>query len=79
MIIYNLLKLKLKKIQLKINLNNLLKSIKNKFNNEKYHLKIIKIIKLKGRPTALKRSFENIIQNGLIYGNKVYVDISKRK
>ena len=34
-------------------------------------------IKLSGRPTALKRSFENIIQNGLIYGNKVNVDIFK--
>ena len=30
-----------------------------------------KTIELKGRPTALKRSFENIIQNGLTYGNKV--------
>ena len=26
---------------------------------------------------ALKRSFENIIQNGLTYGNKVEVDIQK--
>ena len=34
-------------------------------------------IELNGRPTALKRSFENIIQNGLSYGNKVYVNIQK--
>ena len=34
-------------------------------------------IKLYGRPTALKRSFQNIIQNGLTYGNKVSVDIQK--
>ena len=26
---------------------------------------------------ALKRSFGNVIQNGLTYGNKVYVDIQK--
>ena len=32
---------------------------------------------MKGRPTALKRSFENIIQNGLTYGNKVFVDVQK--
>ena len=30
-----------------------------------------------GRPTALKRSFENIIQNGLTYGNEVHVNIQK--
>ena len=35
------------------------------------------LIELKGRPMALKRSFENIIQNGLTYGNKVEVDIQK--
>ena len=34
-------------------------------------------MKLEGRPTALKRSFENIIQNGLTYGNKVFIDIQK--
>ena len=34
-------------------------------------------IELKGRPIALKRSFENIIQNGLTYGNKVYVHVHK--
>ena len=35
------------------------------------------MIELKGRPLALKRSFSNVIQNGLTYGNKVYVDIQK--
>ena len=30
---------------------------------------------MSGRPTALRRSFENVIQNGLIYGNKVFVKI----
>ena len=35
-----------------------------------------KSIELEGRSTALKRSFENIIQNGLTYGNKVNVHIS---
>ena len=34
-------------------------------------------IELEGRPTALKRSFENIIQNGLTYGNKVFINIQK--
>ena len=62
----------------KINLRNLLKSIKNKFNNDNISIKDGEInIELNGRPTALKRSFENIIQNGLTYGSKVEVDIQK--
>ena len=61
-----------------INLNDLLKSIKKDFNNNKIFLKEADdIIKLEGRLTALKRSFENIIQNGLNYGDKVYIDIQK--
>ena len=54
----------------KINLLTLFNSIKNEFNNEK-------LTNLKGRSSALKRSFENIIQNGLTYGNKVFVNIQK--
>ena len=38
---------------------------------------IIDEIELEGRPSALKRSFENIIQNGLNYGNKVFVIFKK--
>ena len=34
-------------------------------------------VKLKGRKVALRRLFENIIQNGLTYGNRVYVRIDK--
>ena len=61
-----------------IDLNKLLNSLVINFNTEKISLiKSKELIKLKGRPTALKRSFENIIQNGLIYGNKVNVDIQK--
>jgi two-component system osmolarity sensor histidine kinase EnvZ len=61
-----------------INLNDLLKSIKNKLNNE--NLILIEgetAVELKGRPTALKRSFENIIQNGLTYGKKIFIHIQK--
>ncbi len=62
----------------KINLNRLLSSIKNELSKDKISLSNIDTeIELSGRPTALKRSFENIIQNGLIYGNKVNVDILK--
>ena len=63
-----------------VNLNNLLMSIKNDLNNSKLiYENTSEIIKLSGRPTALKRLFENIIQNGLLYGNKVDVYIQKGK
>ncbi len=60
-----------------VNLNNLFTTIKKEnsgniiFNDN--NLEIL----LTGRPTALKRSFENIIQNGLIYGNKVEINTQK--
>ena len=61
-----------------INLSNLFNSIKLKFNNENLSFKENgELIELKGRPTALKRSFENIIQNGLTYGKKVNINIQK--
>ena len=63
---------------IKININNLLNSIKKNFNNDKLIYEYQgEDIELQGRPTALRRSFENIIQNGLTYGDKVYVDIQK--
>ena len=61
-----------------ININNLLNSIKNDFNNNKLTFgNNSKAVELQGRTTALRRSFENIIQNGLTYGNNVYVDVQK--
>ena len=61
----------------KIDLDNLLNSIKNELNND--NLKIINKsnVELKGRPNSLKRSFENVIQNGLTYGKRVFVTIQK--
>ncbi len=62
----------------RVNLNFLLSSLKKDFNNEKLIFENkFEDIELQGRPTALKRSFENIIQNGLTYGNKVHIDVQK--
>ena len=61
----------------KIDLPMLLNSIKNQLNNENLKIQNKDKIELEGRPIALKRSFENIIQNGLTYGNKVLVNIQK--
>ena len=61
-----------------LDLNNLFISIKKKFNNNNFTFnENSNLIELKGRLTALERSFENIIQNGLTYGNKVNVEIQK--
>tara|TARA_X000001036_G_scaffold269464_1_gene250163 strand:+ start:1125 stop:2441 length:1317 start_codon:yes stop_codon:yes gene_type:complete len=61
----------------KIDLLVLFSSIKNQFNDAKLIIDNEDKIELEGRPIALKRSFENIIQNGLTYGNKVFVYIQK--
>ena len=62
----------------KINLGILLNSIKDKFNSKKISINNNNMnIELNGRPTSLTRSFENIIQNGLTYGNKVDVNVHK--
>ena len=62
----------------KINLNNLFRSIKKDFNNNNLELnESDEDIELKGRPIGLKRSFENIINNALTYGKKVYIDVQK--
>jgi len=60
-----------------INLINVFTSIKNQLNCEKLKILNKEQIELKGRPIALRRSFENIIQNGLTYGNRVCVDLQK--
>ena len=61
-----------------INLNNLLSSIKKDFKNDKiFFMESSNQVELEGRPTALKRSFENVIQNSLKYGKNVYVEVQK--
>ena len=61
-----------------VNLKALIKSLIKDFHNERVSFnENEEAIELKGRPIALRRSFENIIQNGLTYGNKVKVKIQK--
>ena len=61
----------------KIELKKLFDEIKLRINNENLKVSSEDSIILEGRPLALKRSFENIIQNGLTYGQKVIVKIKK--
>ncbi len=61
----------------KINLNQLFDEIKNNIKNE--NLKIIQKedIEFNGRHSAIRRCLENVIHNGLNYGNKVFVKTQK--
>ena len=60
-----------------INLKRLFDDISSNFNNRNLKISSFQNVTLKGRPLALKRSFENIIQNGLTYGKKVFVEVQK--
>ena len=60
-----------------INLKRLFDDISSNFNNRNLKISSFQNVTLKGRPLALKRSFENVIQNGLTYGKKVFVEVQK--
>ena len=61
----------------KINLPALFYEIKKDLNKENLILVNLEEINFIGRFFALKRCFENLIQNGLSYGEKVYILIQK--
>ncbi len=60
-----------------INLSRLFNEIKKDLNNKNLTLLNSEEHNLKGRASSLKRCFENIINNGLTYGEKVYVSTQK--
>ena len=60
-----------------INLLILINEIKKNLNNKNLIFKDMEEVFIKGRTYALKRCFENIIQNGLSYGQKIYINIYK--
>ncbi len=60
-----------------IKLNDLFKKILNNFTNKNLNISFGENIRLIGRPLALQRSFENIINNGLAYGKNVYINFQK--
>ncbi len=61
----------------KIILTKLFDEVESRLNNDNLQISFEEDISIEGRPLALKRSFENIIQNGLTYGKKVVVNIKK--
>ncbi len=63
---------------IKFNLKDLINKIKIKLNNSNLIVEPVnEEIFLIGRQNALERCFVNIIQNGLIYGTKVYLSLIK--
>ena len=60
-------------------INKLFDEIANEKNNKNLHLNLPIEIVLVVRKNALKRCFNNIIENGLNYAKNVYIDISKSK
>jgi len=60
-----------------INLYNLFIEIKKDLKSENLNLINSEETILKGRVSSLKRCFENVINNGLTYGKKVYVSLHK--
>ena len=60
-----------------VNLAKIFSEIKKDLNNNNLEILITDDVNLKARPISLKRSFENIIMNGLTYGKKVLVKIQK--
>ncbi len=61
------------------NINKLFDEISSEKNSTNFHLDLPIQIVLVGRKNALKRCFNNIVENGLNYAKNVYVGVSKSK
>tara|TARA_B100000579_G_C22822850_1_gene851560 strand:+ start:406 stop:1725 length:1320 start_codon:yes stop_codon:yes gene_type:complete len=61
----------------KINLKDIFQIIENRIKNSNLKIDIHNEIELYGRKNALQRCFTNIINNGLMYGEKVNVTFQK--
>ena len=64
---------------IKINIKELFDEIKNEIGSEKIKMTINENYFFIGRKLGLKRCFNNIINNGLIYGKNVFVSSSMSK
>ena len=60
-----------------VNLKKLFDEVKSDYETNNLQISEIEGIHFKGRPIALKRCFENIIQNALTYGKNVLVEVEK--
>ncbi len=60
------------------NLSDLVKKIIEKYNNKNITMIISRDIYLKGRKNLIRRCINNLIDNGIKYGDKVIIDLSKK-
>ena len=60
-----------------IDLNDMVNDILKNYDSSKYQLVTIDNIQIQGRKNLVRRSVSNIIENGLSYGNKVFIEIKK--
>ncbi len=60
-----------------ININNLLEDILRNFDRSKFEFKKNGNVKIFGRKNLLRRGLSNIVENGLSYGDKIFVEIKK--
>ena len=62
-----------------IDISTFFNELEEDINNRNLKFKVEKGIILRARKSALKRCFNNIIQNGLTYGKRVFVSVHKSK
>ena len=60
-----------------IDLNDMINDILKNYDASKYELVTIDNIQIQGRKNLVRRSVSNVIENGLSYGNKVFIEIKK--
>ena len=61
------------------NLSELMDEIINKYNNNNISRNIQSRIYFNGRKNLIKRCFNNLIENSIKYGNKLNIELSKKK
>ena len=61
------------------NLSELMNEIITKYNNKNISMDIPSRIYFNGRKNLIKRCFNNLIDNSIKYGNKLNIELSKKK
>ncbi len=60
-----------------IDLSEMVNDILKNYDSSKYQLVTIDNIQIQGRKNLIRRSVSNVVENGLSYGNKVFIEIKK--
>ena len=60
-----------------VDINELVKDIVKNYEGSKYEMIINDNIEIQGRKNLIRRSIANVIENGLSYGNKVFIELKK--